>query len=310
MTAVDVVVIGDCLIDEVQLDHGAQRYPGGAGLNVAAHLARLGAHTGLIAMVGTDEDGRLLVDRVERAGVRVLAPSSGSLTGLATSVRINGEPRYLFNEAVINRRIPLDAVPSSVYAEAQAVVVSSFPFDDGQQVDALEERLRLTTGLVVVDPNPRSALLNDGNAFVANLQRILPLVDVLKVSTDDTVLLGADPAAATFEAFHDMSAVVDSALAVGVRAVFATFGAAGAELSLGNGLHVRRAVVDLPGPVIDTMGAGDASLAAVVARLAAAHGAIEGLSRSELSAILEFAMREAAIVCRAVGAAPMLGRLD
>lgn len=51
-----VVVVGDALVDEVD---GAA-HVGGAALNVAVGLARLGVPARLIAMVGDDDAGRLV----------------------------------------------------------------------------------------------------------------------------------------------------------------------------------------------------------------------------------------------------------
>ena len=52
-----VVVIGDALIDELRDDTGVKEFVGGAALNVAVGLSRLGVPTTLIAMVGDDEAG-------------------------------------------------------------------------------------------------------------------------------------------------------------------------------------------------------------------------------------------------------------
>ena len=46
-----VVVIGDALIDELRDDAGVKEFVGGAALNVAVGLSRLGVPTTLIAMV-------------------------------------------------------------------------------------------------------------------------------------------------------------------------------------------------------------------------------------------------------------------
>jgi fructokinase len=50
-----VVVIGDALIDELRDDHGVREFVGGAALNVAVGLSRLGVPTTLVAMLGDDE---------------------------------------------------------------------------------------------------------------------------------------------------------------------------------------------------------------------------------------------------------------
>ena len=52
-----VVVVGDALIDELRDNAGVREFVGGAALNVAVGLARLGVPTTLLAMVGDDSAG-------------------------------------------------------------------------------------------------------------------------------------------------------------------------------------------------------------------------------------------------------------
>ena len=49
-----VVVIGDELIDEIRDEHGTRDVVGGAALNVAVGLSRLGVPSTLVAMVADD----------------------------------------------------------------------------------------------------------------------------------------------------------------------------------------------------------------------------------------------------------------
>lgn len=64
-----VVVIGDALIDELRDDAGVKEFVGGAALNVAVGLSRLGVPTTLIAMVGDDEAGAKIRAYLDDYGV-------------------------------------------------------------------------------------------------------------------------------------------------------------------------------------------------------------------------------------------------
>jgi fructokinase len=76
-------------------------------------------------------------------------------------------------------------------------------------------------------------------------------------------------------------------------------------VSTASGLTVTVPIADLPGPIVDTMGAGDATLAAVTHSIAVA-----GLPEDAESwrSLLEDAMAIAAATCRSEGALLRLPR--
>ncbi len=71
-----VVVIGDALIDELRDDAGVREFVGGAALNVAVGLSRLGVPTTLVAMVGDDDAGAKIRSYLADHGVGLLPSPS------------------------------------------------------------------------------------------------------------------------------------------------------------------------------------------------------------------------------------------
>ena len=71
-----VVVVGDALIDELRDDTGVREFVGGAALNVAVGLTRLGVPATLIAMVGDDEAGAHIRAYLADFGVELIATPS------------------------------------------------------------------------------------------------------------------------------------------------------------------------------------------------------------------------------------------
>ena len=283
-----VVVIGDALIDELRDDGGVREFVGGAALNVAVGLARLGLPTSLIAMVGDDEAGSHIRSYLSVFGVELLATPSPLGSSRAVSVRAHGgEPVYEFNEAAQARRIRFGPAERSAIAAAPATVISCFPFDDPEQTDDLAAALEYCGGMIVVDPNPRAGMMSDRDEFVRGFERIAARADLVKVGDDDAALLYGE----------SLDALRARLRALGVRIVLATKGAAGADLDTGEDV-VSLPVSSLPGPIIDTMGAGDASLAATVAGLV--EGTPEGVDGWR--ALLQTAMDVAAATCRFEGA--------
>jgi fructokinase len=249
-----VVVIGDALIDEMRDATGSVDAPGGSALNVAVGLSILGVPSTLIAMYSDDADGQVLARHLAEHGVAAIAWSSHLGTGRAISDRTSGEPTYSFNSASVARSIAFTQPMLDAIAAADLVAISGFPLDDEQQFAALAAAVAGKT--VLLDPNPRTGLLLDAARFARNLERFAPSLRLLKLGDEDAHLLFAEPLAIVAERF----------LVLGTQVVLATAGSSGATVYTASG-PVARPIVSSPAPVVDTMGAGDATFASVIASL-------------------------------------------
>ena len=150
-----VVSIGDGIIDAVELTPGSvERFPGGAALNLAVGIARLGLRSQFVTRFGLDRDGFLLDRYLREEGVQVLNSPNVDFTGVVSSSRRDGEPTYHFAPAMFRRRITFTDRALEAIAAADAVVVNSFPFDDPRQAEALVAALKQARGLVFVDQSP------------------------------------------------------------------------------------------------------------------------------------------------------------
>jgi len=112
-------------------------------------------------------------------------------------------------------------------------------------VEALVAQARAGDAAVMIDVNCRPLVVPDREPYVARVERVLRLTDVVKVSDEDLAYLrpGRDP----LDAARDL-------LAVGPRAVLLTAGGGSVTVLTGDG------DVDVPVPpveVVDTIGAGD-----------------------------------------------------
>ena len=275
------VVIGDALIDEIRDEHGVRELVGGAALNVAVGLRRLGVATTLIAMVGNDEPGAHIREYLSDHGVTLIetpAPHGSSRAIVTRSA--SGEPEYVFNEAARGRSIRYSDSAVAAIRDAAVVAVSCFPFDDPDETDALAEAV--AGARLAIDPNPRTGMLRDRDAFVRGFERLAAQAELVKV--------GADDAAVLYDG--DLDALRARLRGGGAAAVLATAGADGAVVETDAGV-VSAPISVLTGRVVDTVGAGDATLAAVVAGLVAGERDWPGLLRR--------AMDIAAATCRAEG---------
>lgn len=279
------VVIGDALIDEIRDVSGVRELVGGAALNVAVGLRRLGVPTTLIAMLGDDEPGEHIREYLADNDVRLIASEAPYGSSRAVVQRAaNGEPEYVFNEAAQKRSIRYSDEARQAIAEAGLVAVSCFPFDVPAEVDALVDAVG--GARLAIDPNPRAGMLSDREEFVRGFERVAAETAIVKVGADDAALLYDG----------DLDALRARLRGLGVKAVLATAGADGAIIESDAGI-IAVPISSLPGRVIDTVGAGDATLAAVSAGLIdSSPDAAEGWR-----VLLQRAMDVAAATCRAEG---------
>jgi len=271
-----VVVIGDALVDEMRDETGSTDAPGGSALNVAVGLAILGVPSTLIAMIGDDEDGLSLRKYAADHGVKVLAADSALGTGRAVSDRSEGEPRYSFSDAARARSIRFSAQMERAVTDAPLVVISGFPFDAPAEVAELR-RVLAGHPRVLLDANPREGFIRDRTAFTSAFEEVAALCELVKIGDEDAQLLyGAG--------VHEV--------ALPSPVVLATEGSRGATVTSPSGV-VHRPIVADDRLVVDTMGAGDATFASVVAGLASGS--------NDWEALLDAAMHIAAETIRHAG---------
>lgn len=288
-SAARIVVIGDAIVDVLEdPDGGRSRHPGGAGLNTAVGLAILGHQVAQVAALGHDADGRWLEGYLSEHGVHLIRTDENAATGTATSRRVGGEPTYSFDDALLRRDLSVPAEALEPIRSATAVVVTSFPFDDARQVASACRALAVASGLRAVDPNPRPALLRDPVGFRDGLQQALAHTDLAKLSEEDIGLLYAG----------SETDALASIRGAGTSTVLLTRGSRGATLVREDGRRIDVPIASQPGTVVDTLGAGDATLASFVGE--ALRIGLDATDR-EMREALDHAMRVAGATARQPG---------
>jgi fructokinase len=288
-----IVVVGDALIDLIREGGEETAFVGGAALNVAVGLTRLGVETSLVAMVGDDSDGDKIRAFLAEYGVELIATPSPRGTARAISDRTDGEPRYSFNEASVQRFIGFDDRAKAALDAAPLVVVSCLRFDSSEQVDQLVAAVANPETRLLVDPNPREGMLHSAHDFVTNFERVAATALLVKVGDEDAALL--------YNA--SLEALTEGLISTGSQTVLSTAGRDGASIATAAGVLVHEPITLMSEPVVDTMGAGDATLSSVAASLfeAVTDGALPD-SVEEWQSVLHRAMAVAAATCRVKGA--------
>lgn len=231
-------------------------HPGGKGANQAVAAARLGARTALLARVGDDGHGRLLLDSMRNAGVDTVGVLvGGAPTGVALiTVDPSGDNSIVVSPGANGRLTPEDVRTASVLLAASPVVSAQLEIP----LETVEEVVRgLRPGTrFVLNPSPPRELPED----------VLAACDPLIVNEHEArVVLGADAGATPSE-------WAEALLARGPRSVVVTLGEEGALVADASGVaRVPSVKVD----AVDTTGAGDAFTAALAWRLGAGESLTE-----------------------------------
>ena len=288
------LVIGECVADIVRVPAGSgaadRVHPGGSPANVAYGLARLGRDVTLLTQLADDPAGRLIADHLKGAGVRIALGGTPARTPSAVvGLDERGQATYTFDIAwTLEAGAPADAAPSHVHIGSIGAVTA--PGADA--VLAETERLR-DRATVSYDPNVRPGLMGEHSEAVARVERCVALGDLVKASDEDLAWLypGEDP-----------HAVAARWLALGPAVVLVTRGADG-SLALTRDHTV--AVGAPPVDVVDTVGAGDSFMSAVLDALAGQdRGTLGELSAEDLKGLLARAGTAAAVTVSRAGAQP------
>ncbi|GGR71220.1 fructokinase [Streptomyces humidus] len=293
-----IVVAGEALIDLVPQGTGAlaglQPALGGGPYNTAVALARLGSPTAFASRVSRDAFGEALLDRLRDTGVDLSAVQRGAepTTLAVASLDANGSAAYSFYvDGTADR---LFTAPDALPAGTRAVSFGTCSLVLEPGASAYEELMRAAASrglFTALDPNIRSGLIPDADAYRARFKGWLPSVSLLKLSEEDAAWLGGTP--------HEW-------LSAGPSAVVITQGGAGLTAFTRDG-----SVYSVPGErvdVVDTIGAGDTVNAALLhglsVRDALSPAASAALGAAGWQELLRFAARAAAITCSRAGAEP------
>jgi fructokinase len=307
-----IVVCGEALVDLVPAAGGDGvgylARPGGSPANVAVGLGRLGLDVGLLTRLSTDHFGQLIRDHLVQSHVDLsLATVTTARTTVAmVSLSADGIAEYSFGiEGGADDGWRADELPPTLpdgaalhVSGALALAVPSM----GATVSALLDREH-GRRVITLDPNPRPALGADLSRLV---ERWLPRADIVKVSEEDLAFIcPGEPVAAVARRWR-------SSRGEGPALVVVTRGADGVYALGPDGSGASPVVqVELAAPpvdLVDTVGAGDAFMAGLLAALDRAgrldRSGLRALRADELAAILGFAQRVAAVTCSRVGADP------
>ncbi len=244
-------VLWDCL--------PAGLFLGGAPLNVAYHLARLGSKSSIVSCVGDDFLGREARRRLLLGGIddSALGISDDRPTGtVLAELDSERNASYTFPDDVAWDAIGTTPATGEILAKADAVIYGSLAMRGSANREFFHTHIAGLPARKIMDVNLRPPF-RDIEAILA----LASHADVVKLNEDEIALLsGTSPDAPLDEACDAFRARLP-----GEPLLCITLGGDGAALSVPGKALVRACAP----PVIlaDTVGAGDSFMAALTTRL-------------------------------------------
>ncbi|OIR08403.1 putative sugar kinase YdjH [mine drainage metagenome] len=301
-----ILCIGEALIDMICTDKGKSlsegnnflKKPGGAPTNVAAAIAALGGSVELAAKVGNDPFGKQLIGVMKDFGVSTkwMLQDENSFTTFAfVSLMEDGERDFVFNrgadgelnEDEINQ-IDLDEFSIVHFGSATGFLPG--PLQSAYKT--LLHKAKEKNIFISFDPNYRHLLFkNNSQSFIDQSWYFLQQCDFFKVSDEEAMLI------------TNTSTVDDAAkiLLEKTNAVFTiTLGKDGTMLGFN---HQTEIIKSIPVKPVDTTGAGDAFVGAVLYQLSNKDfSAIKDRSLNDWKHIITNANKAGARTCEYLGA--------
>ncbi|XP_047338715.1 probable fructokinase-7 [Impatiens glandulifera] len=309
-----VVCFGEMLIDFVPTVAGVslaeapafRKAPGGAPANVAVGIARLGGSSAFIGKVGDDEFGHMLADilkqnNVDNSGLRF---DQIARTGLAfVTLRADGEREFTFyrnpsadtllSEADLDKSL----IKKGTIFHYGSISLISEPCKSAHL--AAMEIARDSGCILSYDPNLRLPLWPSEKTAREGIMSIWNQADIIKVSEEEVEFLteGGD-------AFDD-DLVLKKLYHLNLKLLIVTQGSNGCRYYT-KGFKGR--VSSKKVVAVDTTGAGDAFVGALLNSLAADSDCY--MDEEKLKEVLKFANGCGALTATEKGAIPALPTKD
>lgn len=304
-----VVCFGEMLIDFVPTTSGLslaeapafKKAPGGAPANVAVGIARLGGSSAFIGKVGEDEFGYMLANilkenNVNNEGMRF---DPGARTALAFVTLTNaGEREFMFyrnpsaDMLLQESELDLDLIRKAKIFHYGSISLITEPCKSAHIAAAKAAK---DVGIILsYDPNLRLPLWPSAETAREGILSIWDIADIIKISEEEISFLtkGEDP-------YDD--AVVRKLFHPNLKLLLVTEGPEGCRYYTKD---FNGRVKGLKVEAVDTTGAGDAFVAAVLSQVAADVSLIQDEDR--LKDALRFANACGALTVTERGAIPAL----
>ena len=300
--------IGELLIDFVSTTPdvtltdapGFVKAPGGAPANVAVGLARLGIDTGFIGKVGADPFGHFLTETLQQNNVDTsyLIAGEESRTTLAfVATRSDGKKDITFyRHPGADIQLSPDEIDADYIQSAELFHYGSVSLSHSPTREATLKAIQCANDagtLISYDPNLRLMLWDKPDEAKHWIWKVMHYADIVKISEEEWEVITGD-----VELPNGRKKILD----LGVKLLVVTLGERGCYYTNGT---IEGSIEGIEVKVVDTIGAGDAYVAAMLSKLIE-HKDLSDLKQKQLNHIMQYANAAGALATQKVGVIPSL----
>lgn len=301
-----ILCCGEALIDMIPSTsvggvHCFVPTPGGALFNTSIALGRLGANVGLFTGISNDLFGDILQKELHASDVKTRFLTKIDAASSLAFVEMNdSQAKYTFYaQNAADTSLTLSDIPKDLEGvDAMLFGGISLCTDPTAATMLTMMRDHSNNHVMMLDPNIRPTFIQDENRYRSQLEEMVSLCDILKLSDEDLNWLIPGDA--------NLEAKLDALLGNSSKLVFLTKGSEGAVAFYGKDqIAMTRADKVV---VADTIGAGDSFNAGILDCLAKENALTKAFVSSPSHELvrdaLQYAVKVAAITVSRVGANP------
>lgn len=192
-----VLCVGEILVDMfIDENNNESIYPGGAPFNVASNMTLFGNDVSFYGAIGKDKYGQLLDEYAKTKNFKnlVLLKLDSYHTSKAIVTLTNGERDFKFDRDLgADYRLDLSTFKSFDFSTINIVHFGSLMLSHQEGRDLLKEMISYlkenTNCKISFDVNYRSDIFSSIEESKKYYLEIIPLVDILKITTDELEIL-------------------------------------------------------------------------------------------------------------------------
>lgn len=303
-----VISIGEALIDFIPQQKGVAlkdvegflRVPGGAPLNVAAAVAKLGGKAQMLTKLGIDGFGDAILEEVKPLGVDVsrVGRTNQANTALAfVSLKEDGERDFSFyRNPSADMLLSEDEIHEEDFENGSILHFCSVSLIDAPIKQAHKKAIEYATkynGIISFDPNVRLPLWESAEACRDAILEFLPLSNIVKISDEELEFITG---------IKDEQEALKSLFVGNVEVVIYTKGTNGSDFI------TKERKVTVPSFTVkaeDTTGAGDSYIGSFLYQVAQTVNTLEELVQLDevkVTEIMTFSAATAALTVSKKGA--------
>lgn len=280
---IDIAALGELLVDFTEYGQSKQgrklfeQNPGGAPANLLTAASHMGCRTAFIGKVGMDMHGNFLKCILQNEGIdtRGIVSDAECFTTLAfVALHENGERQFSFaRKPGADTKLQKEELDAELLSNCKIFHFGSLSLTDEPVKTAVLEAIKIAKqagALISCDINYRASLWESEQAAIKEMKRVLPFVDILKVSDEESLLLTGKTNA---------EEAADDLLATGVKLAAITMGSSGVRIVR---KHEKEVIEAFQVKTVDTTGAGDSFFGGFLSRFLIFQKSIEEIEWEEL----------------------------